>query len=297
MRPHRESSLALAAAALLLVPLAHLSSRVARAMGLDRPYDFVHVPRGRALKLLGPGIGLSVANAYWLSAVQYVGDRRSAERGFGKLFAVVDLVTDLDPRHGYAYQSAGIFLSSVQDVDGADRILEKGVRQGPRWWSFPYYLAFNAVFYRQDYEAGARWAELAARTPGAPPLARDMALTLRVKSGSPEDAVRMLEDLRATVDDEKTAEALEAQVRLAVLQRDFARLDAAVARFRAERGRAPSSLDDLLRAGLLERIPPEPFGGHYLLDPRDGTVHSSANDFRIKPPPRRGELPYRKEGR
>lgn len=264
-------------------------------MGEDRPYEFLRVPDAKALRLVSPAVRLSVADLYWLSAVQYVGDPRAAARGYGNLEPVIALVTDLDPRHGYAYQSAGIFLSSIRDVDGSDRIFEKGFRQGPAWWSFPYYLAFNALFFRQDVEAAARWAEIAARMPGAPPIAAEMAMNMKVKSGSPEDAVRMLEHLRASVKDEKTAEALEAQHRFAVLQRDFAQLDAAVARFRETRGSAPSSLAELVRARLLERIPPEPYGGRYYLDARDGKVHSSANDFRIKPPARRGALLLRPE--
>jgi uncharacterized small protein (DUF1192 family) len=291
----RETLAAIAAAALLAWPLARLSGAVARGMAADRPYEFVHVPQGRTLALLSPGIRLSIANAYWLSAVQYLGDRGGKERGWGNLFPVVDLVTDLDPRHGYAYQTAGIFLSSVQEVEASDRILEKGFRSGPRWWSYPYYLAFNAVFYRQDYDAAARWAEEAAKTPGAPSVAVDMALTMAVKSSGPDAAVRMLEHLRGEMKDEKSAGALEAQWRLAVLQRDFARLDAAVARFRAERGAAPASLDEVVRAGLLDRVPREPNGGRYYLDPKDGKVHSSAHDFRITPPARRGELLYPRE--
>jgi hypothetical protein len=290
MRASRESTIAVAVTALLALPLLTLSSQVAGAMGIDRPYDFVHVPHGRGLALLAPGPKLSIANLYWLSAVQYVGDRGASRRGYEKLLPVVDLVTDLDPRHGYAYQSAGIFLSSQRDADASDRILEKGFRQGPPWWSFPYYRAFNAVFYRQDHEDAARWAERAARTPGAPSLARDMAFTLQMKSGSRDDAVRMIEDLRATVTDENTAAALEEQHRLAVLQRDFARLDAGVARFRAERGRPPSSLDELVRERFLDAVPREPYGGRYYLDPRDGRVHASANDLRIEPTPRNPPL-------
>ena len=279
----REALLSLTAAALLSVPLLRLSAQVIDGMGIDRPYDFVHVPDEKGLALLGPSLQLSVANLYWLSAVQYIGDRRAAQRGYDKLLPVVDLVTDLDPRHGYAYQTAGIFLSSVQDVDGSDRIFEKGIRRGPRWWSYPYYLAFNATFHRHDHEAAARWAEVAARTPGAPPLAAAMATSMKLKGGSPDDAVRMLEDLRGTARDERTAEALETQYRLAVLQRDLARLNEAVSRFREARGRAPSPLEELVWAGLLPAIPGEPSGGRYHLDPTDGRVHSSGQYARPEP--------------
>src|SRR5512133_1756191 len=99
-------------AAALAVPLWIASERVMSATGGDRPFDVQYVPHGGALSLLSPGVRLSIANYYWLLTVQYLGDARADARGFDKLFPLVDLVTDLDPGHGYAYQSGGIVLST-----------------------------------------------------------------------------------------------------------------------------------------------------------------------------------------
>jgi tetratricopeptide (TPR) repeat protein len=252
-------------------------------MGFDRPYDVDYVPRGDALRFLSPGVCLSIADYYWLETVQYVGEPRREQRGFEKLFPLVDLVTDLDPGHGYAYQTAGIVLSSQTRLDESDRILKKGMEPGrPDWWTYPFYLAFNDYFYRGDYASAARWAKIAARTPGASANISHLALALDVKSGSPDDAVAFLEELRSVAKDEKTGEALDEQYRLALLQRDFARLDAAVAKYRERSGRAPDRLEELVAAGILDRIPPEPYGGRYTID-ADGIVHSSRNDRRFAP--------------
>src|SRR5512139_2756421 len=188
---------------------------------LSRPYDVVHVPRGDFARVMALGHRTLVSDLYWLSAVQYVGDPGAEARGWDKLLPLVDLVTDLDPRHGYAYHTAGIVLSAAGRLDESDRILVKGMEKGPPgWWSFPYYLAFNAWFYRGDYEAGARWAEIAARTPGASPNISHLAVALRSKTGTPDDAIQMLRELRATVKDEVTAARLDEQMKLAVLERD-----------------------------------------------------------------------------
>ncbi|WP_242395106.1 tetratricopeptide repeat protein [Anaeromyxobacter oryzisoli] len=252
-------------------------------MGLDRPYDLDYVPRGEALRFLSPGVRLSIADAFWLDTVQYVGDPRGRQRGFEKLYPLVDLVTDLDPGHGYAYQTAGIVLSAQGRLDEADRILNKGMGSGrPNWWTYPFYVAFNHYFYRGDYAEAARWARIAARTPGASPNIAHLALALEVKSGSPDDAVAFLQELRGVAKDEKTAEALDEQYRLALLQRDFARLDAAVAAYRERTGRAPDRLEELVVTGILDQLPPEPYGGRYTID-AEGVVHSSKNDFRFAP--------------
>ncbi len=258
-----------------VVPASHRVLREQAAGG----FDIHFIPESRPLQVLSPALRLTIANYLWLQAVQYIGDQHLNRGTFDRLFELVDVITDLDPDHGYAYQTAGIALSSSNHLDQSDAILRKGIERGPNWWSYPFYLAFNDFFYRGDYAGGARWAEQAARTPGATPNMSKLALALKVKSGSPEDAVRFLEEMRATARDDHTAEILDGQWRLAVLQRDFAVLDAAVARFREERGRDPRDLRELVTAGILPAIPPEPNGGAYVL--RDGGVHSTANDFRF----------------
>lgn len=282
-RPSRETFVSLSLAAALVAALVPVQSRLMDRLGVFAPYDVTYVPRGDALALLSPSIRLSVANAYWLATVQYMGEPKRAQRGFDKLFPLVDLVTDLDPQHGYAYHTAGIVLSAERRLEESDRILKKGMEPGrPNWWSYPFYLAFNHFFYRGDYAEAARWAEIAAKTPGASTNISHLAMALKVKSGSPDDAIRFLAEMRKTARDETSAERLEEQYRLAVLQRDFHLLDDAVARFREARGRAPARLDELVTAGLVAELPVEPFGGRYYLDP-EASVHSSENDHRIKP--------------
>jgi tetratricopeptide (TPR) repeat protein len=276
-RPH---PLAVAAAALGAAAL--LDLRLAEEL-LSRPFDVAYVPAGPAARVAALGHRTLLSDLYWLQTVQYVGDEQADARGWEKLLPLVDLVTDLDPRHGYAYQTAGIVLSAVGRLEESNRILEKGMEKGPPYWTFPYYLAFNHWFYRGDYETGARYARLAAKAPGASPNVSHLAVSLSAKGGTPEDAIRLLRDLRATVKDEVTASRLDEQLKLAVLERDAQRLEAAAARFRAVQGRDPFSLHELVMTGLVEALPEDPFGGEYLWDAERRRVRSSANPFRFSP--------------
>lgn len=268
---------------------------------LARPYDVDHVPRPGFARIAALGHRTLVSDLYWLSAVQYIGEPRADERGWDKLYPLVDLVTDLDLRHGYAYQTAGIVLSAAGRLEESDEILTKGMKKGPPYWTFPYYLSFNAWFYRGDYAEGARYAELAARTPGASTNVSRLALSLAAKSGSPDDALEMLREMRAAVKDEVSASRIDEQMKLAVLERDAQALERAAARFERERGRPISSLRELVWGGYLDAIPPDPFGGHYQWHPDERQVRSSANPFRFsiregrhvprfqyRPPARRG---------
>jgi tetratricopeptide (TPR) repeat protein len=284
--------LALAAAAALAVPAVIAASAVLEDFGLERPFDVDVVPKSDGFALLSPSLQLSVADLYWLLTVQYIGEARREQRGFEKLYPLVDLVTTLDPRHGYAYQTGGIVLSAHQRLEESDAILKKGMEPGrPNWWSFPFYLAFNDYFYRGDYDSAATWAERAARTPGASTHISHLAMALQVKRGDPDAAVRFIEALLGEARDESTRDALEEQRRLALLQRDYARLDAAVARYRTSHGHPPARLEALVEDGLLERLPPDPYGGRYLLGP-DGLPRATGGGHRMKPAePGRLKLP------
>jgi hypothetical protein len=277
----RPTLIAAAAAALAFAGSTALDLSLA-ARHLTRPYDVAHVPSGAMLRVAALGHRTFVSDLYWLATVQYIGEPRGDERGWEKLLPLADLVTDLDPRHGYAYQTAGIVLSATGRIEESNRILEKGMAVGPGWWSFPFYISFNHWFYLGDYATGAEYARIAAKTPGASPNISHLATSLSSKTGSPEDAIAMLVELRATARDEVTAARLEEQLKLATMERDAQALERAVARFERERGAPPESLDQLVRLGMIPALPPDPFGGKYVWDPFKREVHSSANPFRFR---------------
>ena len=251
---------------------------------LARPYDVAYVPSSGAARVAALGQRLLVSDLHWLSAVQYIGEKEglAARRGWDRLYPLLDLVTDLDPRHGYAYQTGGIVLSTVGRLDESDALLRKGVERGPPYWTFGYYLAFNAWFYRADYPAAARWAEVAARQPGASPNISHLAVSLASKSGTPAQALTLIDELLATVTEDELRARLEEQRKLAVLERDAQALERAVADHRVRTGLPVVHLSQLLVAGLVARLPEDPFGGTYEIG-ADGRVHSSANAFRFSP--------------
>ncbi|BDG09034.1 tetratricopeptide repeat protein [Anaeromyxobacter paludicola] len=279
---------------LLLAASAALDFRLATTTQ-NRPYDVAHVPRGAVARTASLGQRGLVADLYWLMLVQYVGEPRAQERGWSQLLPLAELVTDLDPRHGYVYQTAGLVLSAAGRLDESDQILRKGIEKGPFWWTYPYYLAFNAWFYRGDYPAAAHWAEIAAKRPGASRNVSHLAVALAAKSGSPEDAIAVIEELRRGAQDEVSQERLDEQLKLAILERDAQRLEKAAERYEREQGKPLRRLEELVQAGLVPAIPPDPFGGEYVWVFTHHKVRSSANPFRfeVRPPTQAPSFQYR----
>jgi hypothetical protein len=108
-----------------------------------------------------------------------------------------------------------------------------------------------------------------------------LALSLSSKSGTPEDAMAMIEQLRRTVTDDAVAARLDEQLKLALLERDAQALERLAAQFESDRGRPITDLHELLRFGYARSLPPDPFGGTYTWDSAERRVRSSENPFRF----------------
>jgi hypothetical protein len=59
------------------------------------------------------------------------------------------------------------------------------------------------------------------------------------------------------------------------VERDLQAIEEAARRYRQARGAWPQSVQALAAAGFLSRVPREPHGGRYLIDP-DGSARSTA---------------------
>jgi tetratricopeptide (TPR) repeat protein len=254
----------------------------ARAMPIpeERPYDVPVVPSAGTLRWLFPSHPTLAANLYWLRTVQYIGEQRASERGWENLLPLAELVTDLDPKHGYAYQVVGTILSSVERVEESNRILEKGMRNVPDRYILPYHRAFNAFYYQGDFAAAGRYAELAARAPGAPEHLRQNVLAYYVKGSRADLAVRYLEHALAAAQDEKSRRAIGEQLAQARFEAAAAPIDEALRAYRARLGMLPASPVQLVAEGLLAALPPDPAGGAWIVG-EDGRARSTVHARRI----------------
>jgi len=251
--------------------------------GRLRPYDVGIVPKASTLRWLSLGHPTLAANLLWLKAVQYIGDPRGNERGWGKLYPLTDAVTDLDPRHGYAYYVAGTLLSTFGYVPESNAILEKGTRALPDRYILPYLRAFNAFYYDDDWATAGRFAEISARSPGAPPHVRQNVLAYYVKGQRADAAIAFLEQSLAEAKDPETKKAVEAQLLQAMLERDAVRVDEAVEKWRNRYVIGPLFLQQLVGEKLIPAVPADPYGGELYVD-EDGRVRSTANPYRFTKP-------------
>lgn len=273
---------------LLAVAAALASAKVAIARRLDlrrqlAPYDVTYVPRAAAVRWFSLAHPTLAANLYWLRAVQYMGEPRANARGWDKLFPLLDLVTDLDPRHGYAYQVGGNILAGAARIEESNRLLEKGIASVPERYILPFHRGVNAFLYEGDYARAGEWFERAALVPGAPLHMREAVMALYVKGDRADAAIRFLTHMIQQSEDPESRKALEAQLQQAQLERAALQIDAAVEIFRERFGYPPVWVQQLTTTGLLDTIPPDPYGGTWVLD-EEGRAHSTVNPRRVMRP-------------
>jgi hypothetical protein len=279
----RLSPLAVAAAAALACAGLAAAGRLALSEEAGRPLaarDPAWLPSGRVLRATAFGQRLLLSDLYWLRTVQYMGETLLAKADrWDALYPLADIVTDLDPRHGYAYQVVGSNLAGLAGrYDQADAILQKGMRAVPDRWSLPFTYASNKFLFQGDYAEAAAYARRAAEIGKRPHLALLAAnlSALADTDGEYQAALAFLDETLAQTSPAEeilVADLLERRTRVETFQ-VLSRVEKAVAAFEREAGRRPRALADLVPRHL-PAVPDDPAGGRILYDPATGEVRST----------------------
>jgi len=236
----------------------------------------IYLPRAEYLRPMSLGYNNVLANLLWFRTISYFGEHYRSDRTYPWLAYMCDLVTDLDPRAEHVYRFAGVILPwEAGQADEGIRLLEKGVRVFPNSWLLQYWVGFTHYFFKNDFESAASAMRRAAQLPGAHPNTARLAAVLSAQQSGSETTLRFLAELKDEVDSDEMRAVVDQHMREAQLAMDLDRLTVAVAAYRERFGYPPSSLSNVVDVQLLDRVPNDPFGGVYLIDPESGSVTSS----------------------
>jgi hypothetical protein len=215
-----------------------------------------------------------LADLQWMDAVQVAGSRRMSRTDYDRLDVLVRTVNNFDPKFVVPYLLGGLVLGdSSRHVPEALRTLERGGRNFPGDWRFPFYIGYTQYFSLGNPADGGRAIEAAARIPGSPPYLPFLAARMLSEGRKPETALVFLEEMLKQEADPARRVVLQRRLLEVIVERDIQGLERAVETYRSRSGDLPGDLYELVPAGLLREVPAEPHGGRYLLNP-DGTVRS-----------------------
>jgi tetratricopeptide (TPR) repeat protein len=154
----------------------------------------VFVPSPRFFEDFSPSFRTSIADAYYLSMVQYYGEHVVGDGQLDSLPQMVDLVTTLSPHFTRAYLFGAFALVDAGESEAAYAMLEKGFKENPSEWLIPALLGFFAYEYGEDADknlTAAQWYERASAIPGSPDYLPRLAAALLAKGGEEEKAILM----------------------------------------------------------------------------------------------------------
>jgi tetratricopeptide (TPR) repeat protein len=261
------------------------------------------LPRPEVARAFALGFEAVLADYYWFQAIQTIGGKH-APVGKGPLLAqLIDLVTTLDPWVGHPYRFAAVWLTDDHEtVLKANDLLRRGIAYHPDDWRHWFYLGFNHFFFLDERAEAAEALESAIRLSGSPLYLRRLVARLKSATGGLDVAEDFLRNLLRDADEEKAIEAYTKALDEIATERAALPLDAARERYRERHGKDIASVDDLVSgpSPVLPKLPPEPHGGAWKLDPYSNQIVSDVIGHRYEPkldPVTRGRVKAFREGR
>ncbi|MGH9315264.1 MAG: tetratricopeptide repeat protein [Vicinamibacterales bacterium] len=255
----------------------------------------LYVRSGEALRRLVLSFDALAADVYWIRAIQHFGGERlsTTARNYDLLYPLLDLTTSLDPHFSVAYRFGSIFLSEPYPggagrPDLAITLLEKGIKEDGRWQFF-HDIAFVHYWHTGNYTLAAEWFQRAATQPGAPYWLAPLAAATLAQGGQRAASRLLWQHLRQTSDNDFIKSSAERRlVQLDVL--DFIDgVEPILEKYAQANPEGPLTWERLLADGVVRRIPLDPTGVPFELNPWWGTLtvppKSSLYPMPSEPPP------------
>ena len=287
MRRTRTTIVALLFLAIGLTGAVFTSQSLSRLRDQIVLQEVLYLPSAKTVKAISLGYNGLMADVYWTRVVQYYGRRHMADSQTYKLLPpLLDITTTLDPHLDIAYQFGAFFLSQkppqgAGSPDEGIALVKKGIANNPTHWRLYYDLGFIYWMEKKDYKSAAETFAAGAKIPGAMPWMWTMAGSMAQGSDDLEMARTLwTEILNETRDPMIRSNAVQ---RLASIDSDeiVIQIQKRVDLFKERSGHEPSSLQELVNAGLLRGVPRDPVGGAYEMT--QGTVVVAEKDRKKLP--------------
>lgn len=188
------------------------------------------------------------------------------------MFATMQSALKLDPYNMDAYYfTQAAFTWELGRIREVNNMLEYGMKY--RTWdpSLPFYAGFNAAYFNKDYRTASVLMRRAAEISGNS-LYTSLASRYFFEAGQSALGIAFLESAERSAKDPKIKKIYR-------VRRNFLEaaqvITTAVDRYRAQHQTLPPDLKTLVAVGLLERIPNDPYGGRFYLDPKGRVLSTS----------------------
>jgi hypothetical protein len=216
------------------------NAAVARRQRFPSEDDMLYLPRASALKPMSLGHHELTADLVFVRALIYFGSQFADKKDYRWLDKYLDTIVALDPYWKTPYRWAGVATMydgrtiTNESVMLSNHFLEMGVERFPNDWELPFMLGCNYLFElktddpaqkREWRRRGAEYVRHAALVGGAPSWVPLLAATVMKGEGHDEAAIRHLEEVFVTTQDEKTRDEVRNRLMALHAKIDFKKAD------------------------------------------------------------------------
>ncbi len=247
--------------------------------------EVLYLSSPKVLKRASLGYDGLLADIYWTRAVQYFGQRHwQYAMNYDLLYPLLNITTQLDPHLVVAYQFGASFLAP-RPPDGAGQpqqaidLMEYGIRNNPNVWKLYYDLGFVYYSNHRDYKKAAEVFERGSKVPNAHPFLRVLAAQMAEHAGEFETSRMMWTAAYQNSQDKLIRENAIEHLRDSRVEEDVTHLQQGVTRFGERTGRLPASMNELIAAEGLPRVPVDPDGYPYQMTPKGLIVVQVPQNF------------------
>lgn len=182
--------------------------------------------------------------------------------------------TRLNPYNIDAYYLAQAVLTwdagLVRDVNV---MLDRGAKR--RTWDFylPFFLGFNYAYFLNDPATAVQYYATAAKLNPQMSFLPTYVGRLYYEADKTEQAIEYLKVVHQGTFNDAVRRSIA--VRISALEA-IRFLEGAVKKYQDKTGRPLQDLSQLVAAGILKEIPPDPYGGHFYYDSKDGRIRTTS---------------------
>lgn len=240
---------------------------------LHQERDDLVLSSGKLVKAMSLEYAPLVADFYWTRAVQYYGDKRARhDPNFELLWPLLDVTTTLDPNLVVAYRFGSTFLSEPSPRGAGQpqrgiELLERGIRANPHYWRLYQDLGFVYYFDLKDYPKASEAFNEGSKNPKALIWMKVMAAKIAAEGESFSTSVFLWKEVYQSTTDPDVKKNAQTHLQLLEVEQDCWQLDALADEYQKRTGRRPTRGGELVKAGLLRRVPVDPMGYAYVFGP------------------------------
>ncbi len=235
-----------------------------------------YFPPAPIIKALTAGHHQFVSQMISLRCLIYFGslvEKRKQIPQWRNLYRALFTATRLDPYNMDAYYFAQAVLTwDAKMIPQAIELLKYGFEHRPWDFYLPYFISFDYAFFLKDYKKAGEYLAKAAELKPKVGWYATLAARYFYEGGSTALALAYLKEMIPTARNEAIKKAMIAR---AEAFEKILQIEQAVSAYRNRFQRDPKRLEDLISAGLLVKIPDDPYGGSFYLD-NEGRVRTTS---------------------